>query len=168
MRRVPPDAFDPRPSPTVGATPFVQATVTVPVPSRFVDAWATTGSYAPKPGAAVLMVQLLVTVALTPRFAVAVAAEAGALNAAATMATPLTAASNPRNVFARIAVLLVFFCVSIERCLSRSPSMGLVRYPIAVHGRGHMIHKINQWQHWLCFQHFNDSYAKFVIRNRTH
>src|SRR5688572_21819462 len=104
MRRVLPAAFDPRPSPTVGATPLVQATVTVPVPSRFVDAWATTGSYEPKARAAVLMVQLLVTVALTPRFAVAVAAEAGALKAAATMAIPLTAAANPRNEFARIAV----------------------------------------------------------------
>src|SRR5678816_2518992 len=104
MRRVLPDAFEPRPSPTVGATPLVQATVTVPVPSRFVAAWVTTGSYEPKARAAVLMVQLLVTVALTPRFAVAVAAEAGALKAAATMAIPLTAAVNPRNVFARIAV----------------------------------------------------------------
>ena len=104
MRRVCPDAFDPKPSPTVGATPLVHATVTVPVPSRFVAAWVTTGSYEPKARAAVLMVQLLVTVALTPRFAVAVAAETGALKAAAAMAIPLTAAANPRNVFARIAV----------------------------------------------------------------
>jgi hypothetical protein len=50
------------------------------------------------------MVQLFVTVALTPRFAVAVAAAAGVLKAAATMATPLTDAANPRNVFARISV----------------------------------------------------------------
>ena len=76
MRRMLPDAFDPRPSPTVATAPLVQATITVPVPSRLVEACATTGSYEPKASAAVLIVQLLVTVALTPRFAVAVAAEA--------------------------------------------------------------------------------------------
>jgi hypothetical protein len=67
-----------------------------------VDAFVTTGSYEPKARAAVLMVQLFVTVALTPRFAVAVAAEAGTLKPTATIAIPLTAAANPRNVFARI------------------------------------------------------------------
>src|SRR5919108_2922833 len=105
MRRVLPDAFDPRPSPTVAVAPLVQATVTVPVLSRSVDAWATTGSYEPKATAAVLMVQLLVTVALTPRFAVAVAAEAAEPKPTATMAIPLIVAANPRNVFARIAAL---------------------------------------------------------------
>src|SRR5215510_12595037 len=116
MRRMLPDAFDPSPSPTVGATPLVQATVTVPVPSRFVAACVTTGSYEPKVSAAVLIVQLLVTVALTPRFAVAVAADAGALKLAATMAIPLTVAANPRNVFARIALsprLLVRLVVTL-------------------------------------------------------
>jgi hypothetical protein len=44
MRRVLPEAFDPRPRPTVADVPFVQATETVPLPSRFVEAFATTGS----------------------------------------------------------------------------------------------------------------------------
>ena len=88
-----------------GTLGLVQATVTVPLPSRSVDAFATTGSYEPKARAAVLIVQLLVTVALTPRFAVAIAAEADTPKPAATMAIPLTPAANLRNVFARIACL---------------------------------------------------------------
>src|SRR5688572_4252874 len=106
MRRVLPEAFDPRPRPTVDVAPLVQATVTVPVPSRFVEAWATTGSYEPKARGAVLIVQLLVTVALTPRFAVAVAAEADGPNAAARIAITLTAAASPTNLFACICFSL--------------------------------------------------------------
>jgi hypothetical protein len=51
-------------------------------------------------------------VALTPKFAVAVAAEAFSPKLAI-RATPLTAAANPRNLFARIALsLLIDFSAS--------------------------------------------------------
>jgi hypothetical protein len=113
------------------------------------------------------MVQLLVTVALTPRFAVAVAAKAGALKAAAAMATPLTAAANPRNVFARIAVSPRLLCVSIERCLSRRPFMGLVRYPIPLHGRGHVIPEMNHRRYHPFLQSLDEKMTESVTGNRT-
>jgi hypothetical protein len=76
----------------------------------------------------------LVTVALTPRFAVAVAAEAGALKAAATMAIPLTAAANPRNEFARIAVSPRFL-MRLSATLSASEALyGTLWYSMALHG----------------------------------
>jgi hypothetical protein len=113
MRRVLPDGFDPRPRPTVDVAPFVQETMTVPVPSRSAEAWATTGSYEPNARAAVLIVQLLATEAPTARFAVAVAADADDPNAAARIAIPLTAAATPTNLFA---------CICFSLSLSFEPS----------------------------------------------
>src|SRR5262245_29220466 len=152
MRRVLPDAFDPRPSPIVDDAPLVQATVTVPVPSRFVDALATTGSYEPKARAAVLMVQLLVTVALTPRFAVAVAAVAGALKLAATMAIPLTVAANPRNVFARIALSPRLHVRLVVTLTATKPLDGTLWYSMALHGRGQAIPKMRHRYQTTCGQ----------------
>jgi hypothetical protein len=56
---------------------LVQATITEPVPSSFVLAFATTGSYAGKATGAVEIVQFGPTVAVTLRFAVALAATTG-------------------------------------------------------------------------------------------
>ena len=60
-----------------GADPLVQATETDPLAFRAVDAFATTGSYAPKATAVVLIVQLAVTDAVTDRLAGALPAWAG-------------------------------------------------------------------------------------------
>jgi hypothetical protein len=65
MRRVLPVALFPKPRPIVVVAPLVHAIVTVPVPSSGLDAFVTTGSYAPNARAAVLMVQLLFTEAVT-------------------------------------------------------------------------------------------------------
>jgi hypothetical protein len=82
----------------------------------------------------VLMVQLLVTVALTPRFAVAVAAEAGALKLAATMAIPLTAAATPRNVFARIAYLSSSSMRLVVTLTATKALDGTLWYSMTMHG----------------------------------
>src|SRR5687767_4580024 len=74
MRRVLPDELLPLPSAMLAMAPRVQPTVTAPVPSRFADASATTGSQVPKARALVLIVQFLPTVAATPKLAVDVAA----------------------------------------------------------------------------------------------
>jgi hypothetical protein len=74
MRRVLPDALLPRPRPIVVVAPLVQAIVTVPVPSSGLEAFVTTGSYAPNARAAVLMVQLLLTEAVTLRLVLVEAA----------------------------------------------------------------------------------------------
>jgi hypothetical protein len=55
-------------SPMVGAAPFVQATSTDPAASSATLALAVTGSYAPKARVVEVMVQLLVTLAVTLKF----------------------------------------------------------------------------------------------------
>src|SRR5579872_5412202 len=65
MRRVVPCALLPAFSPIFATAPFVQATVTVPVPSSGAVALAATGSYAPKLTGDVVIVQFLFTLALT-------------------------------------------------------------------------------------------------------
>jgi len=60
-------AFEPWPKVMVPAEPFVQVTLTLPLPLRAVEALAETGSYAPKATALVESVQLALTVADTLR-----------------------------------------------------------------------------------------------------
>ena len=67
-------AFDPWPSVSVAAAPFVQVTVNVALPFKAVEALATTGSYVPKARLPAEMVQLAVTVAVTLMLLVAVPA----------------------------------------------------------------------------------------------
>ena len=69
-----PDTFKPVPRPIVAVVPLVQVMITEPVPSSFVLAFATTGSYAGKATAAVEIVQFAPTEAVTLRFAVALPA----------------------------------------------------------------------------------------------
>src|SRR6266508_2789805 len=75
--RTEPEALEPRPRPTVVEAPFVQVMVTVPEPSRGVEAFVTIGSYAPKATAPVEIVQTLTMFAETLTLAVAEPARAG-------------------------------------------------------------------------------------------
>src|SRR5829696_7335075 len=94
MRRLLPDALLPVPRPTVAVAPLVQATVTRPVPSRLLEALAVTGSYEPNANAAVLLLQLLLTVALTVTLADALAADASdVFSVASTPVAAVTAAT---------------------------------------------------------------------------
>jgi len=68
-----PDTFKPRPRPIVTVLPLVQATITEPVPSSFVLAFATDWVVRGKATGAVEIVQFGPTVAVTLRFAVALA-----------------------------------------------------------------------------------------------
>src|SRR5438874_13684004 len=72
----PVSAFEPWPRRTLVAAPDVQVTVTVPLPCSALLALVTIGSYAPKATAAVEIVQLLDTVAVTLKLAVAEPAKA--------------------------------------------------------------------------------------------
>src|SRR5579872_1665860 len=101
MRREPPDRLLPAPRSTVAEAPFVQATVTVPVPLRAVVALTTTGSYAPNATGDVLMVQTAATEAETFRFVTAEAA-----NAAGVMIRLRIA----RERIVRFIVLLLLTC----------------------------------------------------------
>jgi hypothetical protein len=104
MRRVDPDALLPRSRPAVAVAPFVHATLTVPVPSSAVEAFATTGSYEPKFRGLVLTVQLTETVTDTVNVAVAVAArtpcemDAHAATTATTAVTPASRDANRRRI----------------------------------------------------------------------
>jgi hypothetical protein len=72
----------------LGADPLVQAMLTEPLPFSALDAFVTTGSYAPKATALVVIVQFAATEAVTERFCVACPAEA---------APPMMAALMPNN-----------------------------------------------------------------------
>src|SRR5262245_1390341 len=84
MARVVPEALAelfPALSPIVVEAPLVQVMSTEPAASSGVVAWATSGSYAPNASVVEVIVQLLVTLAVTLKFDVAVAASAGAAKA---------------------------------------------------------------------------------------
>jgi hypothetical protein len=100
------------------------------------------------------MVQLFVTVALTLRLAVAVAADAGALKAAKTRATAAAAPAIPRNMFALISYL------SLYRWRS-SPSDSLNHldgtrwYSMSLHGRGQVMAMMATTLYLIAFARLN-------------
>jgi hypothetical protein len=112
------------------------------------------------------MVQLFVTVALTPRFAVAVAADVAGPKAAAAIAAPLNAAT-PRNLFARIAFprpspVRLFMTPAASRSL-----YGTLWYSMALHGRGQRILEMRHWHQAAYLQLFTVRNVEIVILNGT-